>query len=264
MGSGLGATVKQVPITRGLIVLVDDSDYARVAAHRWQPVITNGRTRSVQRVEYLGGGKYNQKRRTIHLARWMLSVSDPRTAVGFVDGNPLNCSRANLHTYSRSKPKRSRPSESELRTEFKSLQVHRPSGCIEWTGVRHTSGYGLFRGKYAHRLSYTWSVGEIAAGLYVCHHCDNPPCVNPQHLFLGTALDNARDMVSKGRHKPMAPGTVLWSKLSPEEVAKIRRLLAQGACGREVAKLFNVSASAVSMIKLGRTWKRIEQEVAAL
>lgn len=69
-------------------------------------------------------------------------------------------------------------------------------GCWLWP-VK--SGYGVFKGKRAHRLSYEAFVGPIPDGLFVCHKCDVPACCNPDHLFVGTALDNSRDMVAKGR-----------------------------------------------------------------
>ncbi len=78
------------------------------------------------------------------------------------------------------------------------------NGCWEWTACTNKAGYGriIFRGKawLAHRLSFQTFIGPIINGLHVCHHCDNPPCVNPKHLFLGTDSDNMHDMVSKGRH----------------------------------------------------------------
>lgn len=78
------------------------------------------------------------------------------------------------------------------------------TGCIEWTGRKDKDGYGLYKvkGKYkaAHRVSYQQSFGEIAPGLLVCHTCDVRNCVNPDHLFLGTNLDNINDMLKKGRH----------------------------------------------------------------
>lgn len=97
---------------------------------------------------------------------------------------------------------------STLETRFRASYVIAESGCWEWTkgktGLgRPTIYYGKREGKdlqqYAHRVSYELHVGDVPDGLFVCHHCDNPSCVNPDHLFLGTAMDNRRDMVSKGR-----------------------------------------------------------------
>lgn len=81
---------------------------------------------------------------------------------------------------------------------------NRPSGaCWIWTGPTNNHGYGRFGGsRYAHRVSYQLAHGPIPPGMVVLHRCDNPPCVNPDHLSLGTQRDNVRDMVTKGRHNP--------------------------------------------------------------
>ncbi len=80
-------------------------------------------------------------------------------------------------------------------------------GCIEWQGARLSAGYGKTGaggrgGKtlLTHRVAYELTHGPIPDGMFVCHHCDNPPCVNVDHLFLGTHEDNTRDKMDKGRH----------------------------------------------------------------
>jgi hypothetical protein len=79
--------------------------------------------------------------------------------------------------------------------------------CWEWGGPLTTAGYGWFKYKAvfytAHKVSYRLNVGEVPDGLCVCHSCDNRKCVNPKHLWLGTQLDNVRDMIRKGRANPL-------------------------------------------------------------
>ena len=102
---------------------------------------------------------------------------------------------------------------------------------------------------YAHRVSYVLYRGIIADGLSVCHICDNPLCVNPDHLFLGTQRDNLADMVAKGRHaKGEKNGQ---SKLSDLAVEQIRQLVHTGYKQYTVAKIFGLSQAQISRIVRG-------------
>jgi len=138
------------------------------------------------------------------------------------------------------------------------------SGCWEWSGCRDGNGYGVIENRElgkrqkAPRLSWEINRGPIPAGLFVCHHCDNPPCVNPEHLFLGTPADNMRDMAAKGRS-----GTPLGSAhpnaiLTEAHVAEIRRLYAGGGVThRQLGQRFSVSKSAVGAVMSGRNWGHV-------
>jgi hypothetical protein len=109
-------------------------------------------------------------------------------------------------------PKRERTVTTAVQKLVAGLPHHAtaPDECWEWTGARFPYGYGHIAGSpklgeprnlYAHRVAYELGFGPIPKGLFVCHSCDNPPCCNPKHLWLGTALDNARDRDAKG-HGP--------------------------------------------------------------
>lgn len=86
------------------------------------------------------------------------------------------------------------------------LKRNEASGCLEFTGTKNLWGYGLLRhfgkNKGAHRFAYEIKNGPIPSGMFICHHCDNPPCCEVSHLFLGTALDNNLDKIKKNRHNP--------------------------------------------------------------
>ena len=90
----------------------------------------------------------------------------------------------------------------ELQRFWEKVQK-KSGGCWTWLGAKNNQGYGNFNvgGKFerAHRIAYCLSIGEVPAGLFVLHHCDNPSCVNPKHLFLGTQKDNMQDCLKKGR-----------------------------------------------------------------
>lgn len=130
-------------------------------------------------------------------------------------------------------------------------------GCWEWTGSR-SRGYGQMklngRIQRAHRAAYAFFVGEIPASLFVLHHCDNPSCVKPSHLFLGTQADNMQDAVRKGRRAVNAGENNPASKLTWEDVREIRAVRGR-MTHREIAGAHGVSPAAVSAILSGRKWR---------
>lgn len=136
---------------------------------------------------------------------------------------------------------------------WEKVRVAGADECWEWQAADNGLGYGLLgvegRMIYAHQLSYEFEHGPFSITKCVLHSCDNPPCVNPAHLFLGTKKDNSRDMASKRR----AAGQD-GRKLKPEEVARIRERITSGEIQRALAREYGVSDTTISEIKTGRTW----------
>lgn len=133
-------------------------------------------------------------------------------------------------------------------------------GCWIWTGSQTPKGYGYFwftGGKWrsAHRASWEIHNGPIPDGLHVLHRCDNPPCVNPAHLFLGTGLDNSRDCYRKGRAKLGAQR--FGAKLDDAKVIEIRRRLANKEQQAAIAREFGISTAVLYNIRMGIKWKHV-------
>ena len=138
---------------------------------------------------------------------------------------------------------------------FESKYIPEPnSGCWLWeASVAQSGGYGYLNVggtcARAHVLSYEHFVGPVPEGYFVCHTCDVPSCVNPNHLFVGTVYDNNRDCYNKGRY---ARGERHGgAKLSDKQALEIYRLLQEDREGREIAKIYGVSEQLVSHIKNG-------------
>ncbi len=135
-----------------------------------------------------------------------------------------------------------------------------PNGCWEFTGYIHPDGYGRFRyeGKQwaTHQLSFVLCVDDIPTGLLVCHECDYKPCINPEHLFLGTHKDNSIDMFAKGRVQRDGSnnGRALFTE---SEVRTIKTLLRNGATCAELAAAHNVSWGTIKCIKANKTWRHV-------
>ncbi len=140
-------------------------------------------------------------------------------------------------------------------------KVLKTDGCWIWQGGK-LNGYGFiqinYKRLYAHRLSYMIHKGDIPKGLLVCHSCDNPICVNPGHLWLGTKSDNSKDMWSKQRNVVVCGEHHPHAKLTEDDVVKIRQLSMQGLLNREIAAIFNVHLTRIDAIKRHKSWKHVK------
>ena len=145
--------------------------------------------------------------------------------------------------------------------------VQTGEGCWEWTGARTQQGYGSVgyegRTEKAHRVAWELTHGPVPAGMFVCHHCDNPPCVRPDHLFMGTRSENMLDAAAKGRLPSQDPQRVLRgervgnSKLTASDVVAIRRRYAAGEHPTALGLEFGITRSSVTRLARGARWKHI-------
>jgi hypothetical protein len=156
------------------------------------------------------------------------------------------------------------------------IKVEKTGDCWNWVAARDNRGYGKFGiagvgSRDAHRVSFELANGPIPKGICVCHSCDNPSCVNPAHLFLGTQADNVADMTRKKRGTIGPKSTALRfpeklprgaanvsTKLMPEQVCAIRKQREQGQSLNQIARTFEVSAATVRQIVNRQTWKYLD------
>lgn len=135
------------------------------------------------------------------------------------------------------------------------------TGCWNWAKGKDKDGYGKFSHKEApndraHRFSYSTFVGEIPKGMHICHRCDNPSCVNPTHLFLGTNRENTLDRVIKRRSACGEGGGNV--KLINEQVSAIFDMHQKlGYSKKKIARLFGITDGNVEWILSGHTWKHL-------
>jgi len=146
-------------------------------------------------------------------------------------------------------------------TTFDSKYTEEPNtGCWLWTGAINSSGYGNVRynGKVdgAHRISYLLYKGPIVHNLNVLHTCDNPCCVNPDHLFLGTAKDNVLDCKSKGRLNRIGPkGENQHMAVLTEDL--VRWIRTRPMSYRKMARYLHVNKNTIQDVLMWRTWKHV-------
>lgn len=139
------------------------------------------------------------------------------------------------------------------------VNVRGPDECWEWTAYRLDKGYGVFHADKvvrAHVFAYEVTVGS-RRDLCVLHTCDNPPCCNPGHLWLGTNQDNVDDKMSKGRHNCGRGDGCGRSKLSSVEVQQIRMLITEGMTNVAIGRMFGVSDVNISCIRHGKSWRSV-------
>ena len=147
-------------------------------------------------------------------------------------------------------------------------RVDKTGECWLWKGFTHEWGYGLFRLPKsdttparmwrAHRLSWTWEYGPIPPGRFVCHKCDVPACVRPEHLFLGTHAENMRDAINKGRLGEGVDHRL--AKLTPDAVRDIRQRAANGEIHYHIAKSHGVNSGTIWHVLQGLSWKAVTNE----
>lgn len=141
-----------------------------------------------------------------------------------------------------------------------------PNGCWLWRGGKSSAGYGqVWLGKrptrthvLVHRHVFECLVGPIPAGMLICHTCDNPPCCNPDHLFVGDKRANARDMVRKQRDRPRRGALSPRAKLTDMQVVAMRFQRGEhGTSYEKLAQQFGVGHSVVQRICVGKVWRHL-------
>lgn len=151
--------------------------------------------------------------------------------------------------------------ESEILDEFNSnYEIVTESGCWIWTGCKVKAGYGTIGKSYMHRYSYELHQGRIPDGMHVCHQCDMPDCVNPDHLFIGTHRDNHEDKISKGRSSggSMKGEDHPSVKLSEADIINIRAIYKYCNISQtRLSNIYKMSQSHISSIISGKSWGHI-------
>ena len=143
------------------------------------------------------------------------------------------------------------------------VDIGGPDECWEWTAHRQRAGYGEFtvaKGEFhtASRVSLALSIGALPVGMSACHSCDNPPCCNPAHLFLGTPADNTNDCIRKGRGNRARGEDTFSARLTEEIVRGIRsRVPMRYGEMSELAREHGVSLNTIAAVVRGKKWGHV-------
>lgn len=133
--------------------------------------------------------------------------------------------------------------------------------CWNWTGTLFNKRYGRFSagkcGLSAHKVSFVLHTGTKAGNGFVCHTCDNPQCINPEHLYLGSAATNAEDRRDRGRQQDQRGSKNPYAKLTEKQVQQIKAALRAKVRQNRLAIQYRVSKSTINLIALGRIWTQI-------
>lgn len=140
-------------------------------------------------------------------------------------------------------------------------KVSKTEACWTWTARKTPQGYGRFSvngvNKLAHRVAYEQLKSPIPNGLQVLHRCDNPSCVNPDHLWLGSNADNVADKVAKGRCASVVGSANPKSKLRDADVLAIRAAIGQGVKQRDLAEQYGVTQTQICTIAQRKQWSHL-------
>jgi len=144
---------------------------------------------------------------------------------------------------------------------WKRVEMGGPDECWPWLGATTPNGYGIisinYRNRGTHRLAYELATGVAPGELFVCHTCDNPPCCNPAHLYLGTPKDNTRDMHERGRCRAPRGSQHHAAKLTEAAVLAIRRRRAAGERATDLAVEFAVSKPTITRVVKNEGWVHV-------
>jgi len=151
-------------------------------------------------------------------------------------------------------------SENGFEEKFWSMTETNSNGCIHWLGRLNKAGYGIVDRRHlpqlAHRVAFSLATGRDPGAHKVCHSCDNPRCVNPAHLWLGTQADNVRDMMAKGRNGQVTRRGMASNKCKLFEW-QVLYIVHSTDSDRVLGEIFNVTASAIYNIRNGKAWAHL-------